>query len=70
MNQSGRNLDKYESEIIKHLKDNKSFTNIFWLTENQKRAKASMRLEEEGIIVRKKKSKWDKYPVMVFKVME
>jgi len=41
---------------------------IFWITDNQQRASAVQRLQDNGVIVRHRKSKHDAFPWCVFSI--
>ena len=56
-----------EQRVINHLRKSKGHTSIFWVTDNQARAKAVERLEQRGVL---KRSKEHGYPSMYFEVKE
>ena len=56
-----------EQRVINHLRKSKGRTSIFWVTDNQARAKAIERLEQRGVLKRDR-SKEIGYPCMFFEV--
>lgn len=58
-----------EAEVIERIRAWGGAT-VFWLTENQKRAHATERLEAAGRIVRDRSATNDKYPWCVFRLNE
>lgn len=60
-------MTKDEEEIVEQLRKSKGWTNIFWLTETQSRARASESLERSGMIKRDR-SKERGYPHMFYEL--
>jgi len=53
--------DKREEEVLKNVQLYGGFS-VFWITWTQTRARAAMRLEERGEIVRKRGKGFGQYP--------
>ena len=57
-----------ENKVLKQIRENKGFS-VFWATENQDRARAIDRLQQRGIIAHNRKSKLDRFPWCVYRIM-
>lgn len=58
---------RYERQVLERIKRDGG-ASIFWITSNRLIASATQRLEERGTIIRKRKSKYDKYPWCVYAI--